>query len=215
MVTAIGERLKVSRSTVSLWLRDVNLNTIEWLRLLRGRERSRYFAGVAKKKLRIANTQKIFDEGKQEGLVHAEDPFFVAGVMLYWAEGAKTNERIKFVNSDPIMIRFMMDWFKKVCNVPLGQFRISLHIHSLHMRPEVELYWSKITGIPKKQFYKTQIKKTSLGQRRNILYNGTCSLCVYDVKLFRRMSGWKAGILAKLGISMKLLASDGPRGATG
>lgn len=204
MLPAIKKRLNVSKSTLSTWLRGVPLTDEQQERLLKGRDRSRFEAGKAKTRKRLENTQKLFIEGKKEAIFAVGDPFFVAGVMLYWAEGAKSNESIKFSNSDPIMIRLMMLWFRKICRVPLKKFRISIHIHSLHSRPNAESYWSGITGVPRNQFYKTQIKKTSLGHRRNILYEGTCTICVGSKSLFRKMQGWRAGILEKFGKNVKV-----------
>ena len=144
-------------------------------------------------------------ELKKEALILAKNPIFFVGVSLYWAEGAKNfTESVKFSNSDPVMIELMMLWFRKICRVPQRKFRISVHIHNLHSRPNIESYWSKITGVPKSQFYKTQIKKSSLGQRRNILYEGTCTICVGNKALFRKMQGWRAGILEKFGRNVKV-----------
>lgn len=65
---------------------------------------------------------------------------------------------------------------------------------TLHSRKDILVYWSKITGISAKQFYKPYIKPTSLGQRKNVLYNGTCSIIVNDKSLFRKIKGWKLGL---------------------
>ena len=131
--------------------------------------------------------------------VTVNEPLFLAGLMLYCAEGDKSDERevVKFSNSDPILIKFIMKWFREVCRVPEDKFKITLHIHELHCRKNIENYWSKQINIPLKQFYKTQIKATSLGQRKNILYNGTCAVCVHNKDLFRKIKGWKIGFFEK------------------
>lgn len=204
MMPTIRKELQVSKSTLSLWLRDITLTPKQKIQILKGRDYSRFMAGEKKKNNRIATTQQLIKEGRREALSLVNDSFFVSGVMLYWAEGAKKDGTLKFANSDPVMIKFMMKWLREMCAVPTEKFRISVHIHSLHCKPNIESYWSKITQIPKKQFYKTQIKKTSLRHRRNKLYNGTCTICVSDVKLFRKMLGWKVGILEKFYIPMQV-----------
>jgi len=119
--------------------------------------------------------------------------------MLYLAEGdkSKERERVKFSNSDPALVRVIMKWFRTVGEVPEEKFRICIHIHELFCRKKVEVYWSQITNVPLSQFYTTQIKPTSLGYRKNHLYNGTCSVSVGSKELFRRIMGWKAGFLEK------------------
>lgn len=125
--------------------------------------------------------------------------------MLYWAEGNKTeqHEIVKFSNSDPSMTKFIMSWFREICKVPENKFRICLYIHELHCRKDIQEYWSKITGIPLSQFYKMQIKATSLKHRKNKLYNGTCAVTVYNKDLFRRIKGWRLGFLEKMNIEIK------------
>ena len=118
--------------------------------------------------------------------------------MLYWAEGTKRGEEmVNFSNSDPNMINLMMKWFRKICQVKEERFRIQVHIHSLLTPQYVKNYWSKLTGISIKQFHKLMIKKTSLGHRKNILYYGTCCIRVCDKNLFRKIMGWKIGVLKK------------------
>jgi len=93
-----------------------------------------------------------------------------------------------------------MRWFREVCKVPEKKFRICLHIHTLHCRKDVKEYWSNITRIPTSQFYKTQTKPTSLRQRKNKLYNGTCAISVGNKALFRKIKGWKIGFIEKIDI---------------
>ncbi len=96
----------------------------------------------------------------------------------------------------------MMRWFREICNVPEEKFRIALHVHNLHVRQDIIQYWSKITDIPAKQFNKPYVKQTSLGQRTNILYNGTCAIAVYHKDLFSKINGWKMGMLKYLNIRL-------------
>lgn len=199
---SILKTVSVSRSTLSLWLRDIELTQQQQKKLLKGREISRYSAAKNKKELRILKTREIIELGKEEIPKLIKSPLFITGLALYWAEGTKnSSESVRFANSDENMIKIIMEWFRSVCGVPEKKFRIQIHMHELHCRPALEKYWSKITGIPCNQFYKTYIKKTSLGQRRNILYNGTCSVTVSNKNLFRRITGWKLGLQKHFNIS--------------
>ena len=185
----------VSKSTLSIWLRRIKLTKEQKNRLLNKAERAMYEAAKRKVSARIERTKIIIKKGTEEVEVFKKNPLFLVGVALYWAEGAKNPvESVKFANSDDKMITLMMRWFREICRVPEEKFRIHIHMHSLHIRKNIMKYWSKITGIPIEQFYKPYIKPTSLGQRKNILYNGTCSIVVNDKHLFRRIKGWKLGL---------------------
>jgi len=197
----IRKKVSVSKSTLSLWLRDVKLTPEQEKRLYVDlRQKNAYRLAKLNQKKRIETTKQIIKEAKKEAILLLKNPLFLSGLMLYWAEGNKsdTMEQVKFTNSDPIMIKLMMRWFREICLVPESKFRVCLHIHTLHCRKNIEKYWSSITGLPPRQFYKTQIKPTSLRHRRNKLYNGTCAVNVISKNLFRRIKGWKLGVIAKL-----------------
>jgi hypothetical protein len=197
----IKKEISVSRSTLSIWLREIELTPKQKARLFSKQEMFLYAGAKSQQRKRIERTKRIMNQAKKEIAGLLKNPLFLSGIMLYWAEGNKKTENIKFSNSDPLMIKFMMRWFREICKVPEEKFRIALHVHELLSRKNAERYWSKLTGIPLKQFQKTFVKPTSLGQRRNILYNGTCVICVFDRSLFRQIQGWKIGFLEKIGIN--------------
>lgn len=197
----IRKRLKVSKSTLSLWLRDVQLTEKQKKYLYHTlKQQNAYRLAKKKQEEKKKKIKEITELSIKESQKLYKKSFFVAGLMLYWAEGDKSKESeiVKFSNSDPKMIKLMMRWFEQVCKVPKNKFHIGLHIHSLHCRKNIEKYWSTITKIPLKQFQKTQIKPTTLGQRKNPLYNGTCSIRIGNKDLFRKIMGWKEGVLEKL-----------------
>lgn len=137
--------------------------------------------------------------------------------MLYWAESDKSERgySVKFSNSDPNMIIFIMRWFRKICKVPEEKFRIALHIHELYCKKDVENYWSKITNIPLAQFHKTSIKPTSLKHRKNRLYTDTCAIRISNIDLLRKIKGWRRGFLKKVNISIKFERETRPRSLIG
>jgi len=148
-----------------------------------------------RRKKRLKETAEIIDSAKKEFPFLLKNSLFILGLSLYWAEGDKNKqERVKFTNSDVKMIILIMRWFREICKVPEYKFRIALHIHNLHSRNDMIDYWSNITKIPKNQFNKLYIKKTSLKQRINILYNGTCAVVINNKYLFRKIKGWKLGL---------------------
>ncbi|MBD3248316.1 hypothetical protein GF382_03435 [Candidatus Falkowbacteria bacterium] len=191
----ILKKVNVSKSTLSLWLRDIELTNKQKEDLV-GRRKSRHEGAKANRLRRIDLTKKIIASAKEESLKLKGNSLFLLGVMLYWAEGTKRGEEmVVFSNSDPNMILLMMKWFREICKVKEEKFRIQVHIHSLHKKSEIIKYWSNITKIKSGQFHKLIIKKTSLKHRKNKLYQGTCCIRIYDKNLFRRIMGWKVGIL--------------------
>lgn len=199
----IRTSVRVSKGTLSLWLRDIKLTPQQMSVLLRGREKSRYAGAKANQRKRIERTRYLRELGQKEAGNFYTNPLFLSGLMLYWAEGDKSveHEVVKFTNSDPKMIVLIMRWFREFCQVPEEKFRACMHIHALHCRPDIEQYWSDLTGIPLHQFHKTQVKPTTLKHRKNPLYDGTCAISINSRDLFRRIEGWRMGILDILNLS--------------
>lgn len=197
----IRKRIKVSKSTLTLWLRDIKLSKKQQKRIyIELRQKNAYRLARANQRKRIKETKKVVNEAKKEAINFLKNPLFLAGMMLYWAEGDKSDitEIVKFSNSDPAMIKLIMRWFREICFVPENKFRVTIFIHRLFCRKNIESFWSKVTGVPLNQFYKTQVKPTSLTYRKNRLYNGTCAIRIENRKLFRKIKGWKLGIIETL-----------------
>ncbi|MBI4252725.1 helix-turn-helix domain-containing protein [Candidatus Uhrbacteria bacterium] len=191
----------VSMSSISLWLRNVPLSKRQKDRLFRLKVRGAKNGGGKKKHLqRLYESKKIIRSAWDEFPKKISSPLFLLGVSLYWAEGSKADEKMSLSNSDHLMIECFMKWLREVCDVPEKKVRVHLHIHSLHSKKGIEKYWSRITHIPLNQFIKTYVKTTSLGHRKNILYNGTCTVNVHDVTLYRKMIGWQLGLLEYLNL---------------
>lgn len=197
----IRKKIKVSKGTLSLWLRDIKLSPEQEKRIyVELKQKNAYRMAKANQRKRIEGTEEIIKKAKKEAAKLFKNPLFLSGLMLYWAEGDKseTQERVKFTNSDPRMIKIIMRWFREICKVPETKFRVCVHIHSLHSRGNIEEYWSGVTGVPINQFHKTQIKQTSLRQRRNKLYEGTCAISISNKNFFRKINGWKLGFIEKI-----------------
>jgi len=197
----IHKQIKVSKSTLSLWLRDIVLTAEQKKRIyVKLIQKNAYRLAKLNQKKRIENTKRVIKGARREFPLHFKNPLFLSGLMLYWAEGEKGDiyEKVHFCNSDPEMIKFMMRWFRTICKVSEDKFRIGLHIHSLHCRKNIEDYWSGLTNVQRSQFHKTYVKVTSLGYRKNLLYNGTCSIKIFDKDLFRKIKGWRLEFIKRM-----------------
>lgn len=166
-VIAIANELRVSKSTVSLWVRDIIL-TIQQLETLRhhslqGAERGRIIGALKQKQARLAKIEEGNADGSTMLGIMTEREFFTAGVALYWAEGNKKMKKIELCNSDPQMIIFFLLWLKHFFQMTIDDVRCYVGINILHKSRDrdVKRYWSQITGIPLKQFTKTSFKKSA------------------------------------------------------
>ena len=120
-----------------------------------------------------------------------EEPFFLAGIIAYWAEGGKrTIGKVGLSNSDPAMIRLFLAWAVTYLGLTLERFQIYLNLHAGQDEKERKKFWSVATGIPLSRFGKTFFKEEGTGHRKNILYNGTARIQASDAVQYQKVMAW-------------------------
>jgi transcriptional regulator with XRE-family HTH domain len=144
----IATRLGVSKSGVSLWVRDVPFAPLP--RPPRGRRR----APNALQRRRRAEIDRLVAEGRERIGRLSEREFLAAGVALYAGEGAKRDGRVRFVNSDPRMVVFFCSWLRHFYKIDEARLRLTLSLHQgLDLAAAMD-HWSALTGVPLSQFGK-------------------------------------------------------------
>lgn len=193
----IAKKLGVAKSSVSIWVRDVHLNDYQLKTL---RDNSHSLATIEKRRVSRLNNeltkrQIIVNLAENEIGSLTKRELWLIGVMLYWAEGGKTQRMVRFSNGDPRLIKIMMKFFREVCEVPEHKFRGYIHIHPHLNSIKAETYWSNVSLIPNDQFFKTYRKKNiSSKGKRDSLPHGVMDVYVMDTELFLKILGWVNGI---------------------
>ena len=194
----IKNSLGVSKSSVSKWVRNVELNeiqkrTIKEKGMLRSVIEQRR---TTRLKNEYTKKQIVINAAKNEVKKLSDQELWLVGTMLYWAEGSKTNRGIvQFTNSDPEMIKLMMTFLRRICEVPDKKFRGQIHSHPHQDYKAAEKYWSSISQISLEQFYKTYRKMNKASkQKKDSLPYGTFDIYVCNTKLFLKIHGWVKGI---------------------
>jgi transcriptional regulator with XRE-family HTH domain len=193
----ITRRLGVSKSTLSGWLKSVPYepNDRVRLRIKNGPAKSNMVQSQARLKS-IAETKEL--ASKEIGKLSKRD-IFILGIAIYMGEGSKTYETVRIVNADPEIIKIAIVWFTECCKIPRDNMRIRIHMYPDTSERQSIRYWSKITGLSKKQFGKTVVdtrsNKSSIKKRK--LPYGTAHLSILSmgdrqkgVVLHRRITGW-------------------------
>ena len=184
----------LTKSSVSLWVRDIILTKSQKNRIS---ERGRSIESVERRRVarlfnEQAKRQTVFDKAKEDYNSISQEELKLIGIILYLGEGGKTERgSARLSNSDPLVIKIMMRFFREVCKVPEKRFRGNVHTFAHADVEKTEKYWSQITGIPRIQFQKTYIKASSASlQKRYTLPYGTFSINISDTKLFLTIMGW-------------------------
>ena len=109
-----------------------------------------------------ARREVIFKEAFREAGHLSSSPLWCVGVALYFGEGGKTQNMTRISNSDPAVIKIMMKFFIKICQVDKSKFRGHVHTFDHCDSNRAESYWSKVSGIDRSKFFKTYKKVDSL-----------------------------------------------------
>ncbi|MET8964028.1 hypothetical protein ABZX69_31935 [Streptomyces sp. NPDC004074] len=197
----IEAELGCSRSSVSLWVRDLPRPE---------RRRSREEASAIsnrgwEEKLRIRDEERRRAKKAAEQAIGDLSPreLFLVGVGLYWAEGGKDKpydrrETVTFVNSDPGMIEVFLAWLDLV-GVARGRLRYTVMIHENADVAGAEQYWADLVGADRSAFNKTTLKKHNPKTvRKNVgdTYRGCLVIKVLKgADLYRRIEGSWYGIV--------------------
>jgi hypothetical protein len=162
----IATELGVSKSSVSVWVRDVEF------------ERQGRRASVDRKPhpqhlAKLAEIQECDREGIARIGKLSDDAFLAAGAALYAGEGAKG--QLLFANTNAAMVAFFCRWLRRYFTIDESRLRIRVYLHAGLDLDAAEAFWSKTTGIPRAQFRAPYRAKPDPTIRRNKHEHG----CVY------------------------------------
>lgn len=198
--TMIAAELGVAKSTLSGWLKDLPSTRSEAAkRSHRARiqtSRTKQLQHQAALQVLVENAQAEMRQRFANGLTDRE--LFVAGLMLYWAEGRKTHSSVEIANSDPRIIKIFVRWVEQCFNINREQLRACIHVYPDIDVDVAENYWAEVIGIPRTQFYRAQIdvRAGKSPNKRGKLAYGTAHIKVGGsgaAALHRNILAWIAG----------------------
>ena len=183
--------LKVSKSTLSLWLQDYPLSE-KRLRELRDWNQSRIENYIeTRKRQRETILNDIYKSEKNNILPLTKRGVLISGLFLYWGEGGKTTLSSQAIlsNTNPAILKAFIYWLKNSFNIDKKNIKIRLQLYK-DMNPVKEInYWSKILNINSFQFRKPYIKKSN---RTSLTYkskynHGTCNVILGNAKVSKKI----------------------------
>ncbi len=185
----IAARLGVSLSSVSLWVRDIELDPAH-----RERNRRQDYARRAttwsdlNRAKRIAYQEEGRRAARQGNLLHE------AGCMLHWAEGSKERNAVIFANSDLNMVRCFHHFLRDCFALPPERFGFRLNVYTgngLSIR-QIEDRWLMGLGLPRGCLRKHTVNNyptSSSGKKRNKLPYGVGSLTLFSTRIAQHIFG--------------------------
>ena len=193
-IKEIARLVGVAPSTVSLWVRDINLTpeqhaALQHLNPAYNRQRNGWAANIEQGRQRRTAYQEWGRSLARRGLAG-----YAAGCMLYWAEGAKARHQLRLSNSDPALIAFFVDFLREHFSVRDSDLRIKCHLYADHLdrQEEVEQFWLDLLGLSRSALGKSYVNcysRSSKRKRTNRLPFGTCNVIVNNTRILQAIYG--------------------------
>lgn len=196
----IAAQLGVSKSSVSLWVRDIPcperyayVHSERRLEGLRRYHEARAAQCAAESEAAAAQIGGLTDR-----------EILIAGAIAYWCEGTKNKpyrraNRVVFMNSDPGLIRFFLR-FLEVAGVDRDDLILRVSIHENADAEAAQQFWVEVTGASPSQFRSPTLKhhepktvRMNVGES----YHGCLRVDVRrSCELYRKIEGWTSAAMA-------------------
>jgi hypothetical protein len=192
----IKKELNVSKSTLSLWLKNVALTVEQKKKLYTNSILILSKGPQSQKERRKREIDDIIEKAEKEIQTPISlETFRLFGAALYWAEGRKSRD-FEITNSDPNLIIFIVKWFNNVFKVSPDRLSARLNIYPQQNEKNIKNFWADLTGIPIKNFGKSYVKPLNKNYKKNNLYYGTIKIRVQrGIDMRHMVYGWIKAVL--------------------
>lgn len=189
----IAARLRVSKSSVSLWVRGIVLSDAQIAQLTL--QNPLYNRQLHSSQLSRVRSRVVRAGYQEAGRLRArqEDSLHMAGCMLYWAEGEKRRCDVAFANSDPNMVAFFVYFLGSCSGVQKHEIAVNVNCFDDCLTvSEIEDFWLTRLEIPRPGLRKSTVNyfsSYSQKKRVNKLKYGTCRVVVHKTEIVQNIFG--------------------------
>ena len=187
----IAERLNVAKSSVSLWVRDVEL-TDDQIAVLAEKSCHYKQAGCRWSEINREKRREYRQRGKDK--VAKNIDLFVAGCMMYWSEGAKDRNSARLANTDVFFLKLYKKFLVDCFDVKENELKLHIHCYLDNGKDldNIESYWCKELNLSRDAFMKTTIVKKhpmSKGLKKNKHPHGVATLVLNRTDVVQEIFG--------------------------
>jgi hypothetical protein len=193
-VREIERHLGVSRSSASLWVRDIQLTEEQVAELHRRSATSPGQLAGAAANAALGRARRIGYQRQGRARARLWDPLHLAGCMLYWAEGDKGRQAVRVANSDPDLLRLFVRFLRHCYGAEDSRLSVTCNLFADHIerQREIEDFWLRTLELPRSCLRKSIVNvysKYSQKKRKNKLPYGTCKLVYSDTHTVQSIYG--------------------------
>jgi len=145
---------------------------------------------------RICFENKPLTFSIKKKLSAGEKELKLAGILIYWAEGAKFKGMdgapctVDLANSDPRMISLFLRFLREICGIDEKRLGVQLYCYANQDIESLKNFWYKRTKIPLNKFIKPYVRKDFLPEKIGKMKYGLVHIRYTDKKLLRLIDEW-------------------------
>ncbi len=202
----IAAQLGVSKSSVSLWVRDLprpERLSYEECQKRQNEAVAAYWASERARRTAAKDAIRTTAQSQIDSLTDRE--VLIAGAIAYWCEGAKSKPhnvraRACFINSDPLLIKLYLR-FLAVAGVDQDRLIFRVSIHESADVAAAQDFWLDLTQADPAHFRRPSLKRhnpKTVRQNTGEAYHGCLRIDVLrSAVLYNQIEGWVAAVTSQ------------------
>lgn len=193
-IRKIESRLKIPRSTLSCWFRNIELSAKQkeklhndWKNaLIKARKKAVLWHNAQKEK-RFQIAKKEAESVIKNINMSDFDILELALAILYFGEGSKKNIETALGNSDPLVLKFFILILRNIYHLSNEKIRCELYLRADQNPEKIKRYWAKALKLPLNNFKQINIDKRTAGSKTYSNYKGVCNVRCGNVAIKRKL----------------------------
>lgn len=184
----ISEKLGVSKSSVSLWVRDLPLSPTRLKELC-------LVACTRGGDVRSTEARDVRRQYQQDGYEMAkrlqQNTLFVAGCMMHWSEGSKSKNMAAISNTDLDFLRLWISFVLCFFDVCKEDMVLAIHCHTNngYTKEQIENYWLEKLCLPRSCLRATSVITKEGSFKKNKHPYGVARVNIYSTKIVQSIWG--------------------------
>lgn len=192
-IREIAVEVGAAKSSVSNWVRDIALpESLQAALDARDPVRARRLTGSrAWSRLNREKRQAFQSRGRERA--RSGDALYIAGCMLFWAEGSKQPNQVVMTNSDDQVLRVFVEFLREHFGVASTRIKLTVNCYlgnGLSLR-EIEDHWLAVLTLPRSSLCPSVVNcqpRSSKGSHR-VLRHGTARVAVGSTAIAQEIFG--------------------------
>lgn len=190
----IRAALKVPKATLSDWFSKIDWSKDIAKKLAAAAQKQHTVRLIELDKVRGMHLKRAYEEAREEARADFYElkynPLFIAGLMLYWGEGDKSQVRngVRLANTDSQLIRLYIFFLTHACRIPIERIKAHILVYPDLDESKCIQYWANASGLPESNFTKCT-KIIGRHKTRRLLW-GVCLVAVSSTYFKEKVLEW-------------------------